>query len=102
MLVKYYHGLFMQDESGRKKRALGSCLADRRPRLTLRRAHDRVPVGERWCLNFLSAAEFDAFADAVAGRVPYPIPTAQMINTVAAFEAVIESDGVVLLDHHAD
>jgi len=46
-------------------------------------------------------AEFDAFADAVAGRVPYPIPTAQMINTVAAFEAVIESiesDGVVLLD----
>ena len=45
--------------------------------------------------------EFDAFADAVAGRVPYPIPTAQMINTVAAFEAVIESiesDDVVLLD----
>ena len=65
MLVKYYHGFFMQDESGRKKRALGSCLVDRRPRLTLRRAHDRV------------------------------------INTVAAFEAVIESiesDGAVLLD----
>ncbi|MBI4190467.1 MAG: Gfo/Idh/MocA family oxidoreductase [Betaproteobacteria bacterium] len=46
-------------------------------------------------------AEFDAFADAVAGRAPYPIPTAQMVDTVAAFEAVIksiESDDVVLLD----
>jgi predicted dehydrogenase len=36
-------------------------------------------------------AEFDAFADAVAGRVPYPIPTSHMLNTVAAFEAVIKS-----------
>lgn len=37
------------------------------------------------------SAELDAFADAVAGRAPYPIPTAHMINTVAAFEAVIKS-----------
>lgn len=36
-------------------------------------------------------AEFEAFADAVAGRAPYPISTAHMINTVAAFEAVIRS-----------
>lgn len=36
-------------------------------------------------------AEFDAFADAVAGRAPYPIPTSHMVNTVAAFEAVIKS-----------
>ncbi len=46
-------------------------------------------------------AEFDAFADAVAGRAPYPIPASQMIDTVAAFEAVIksiESNGPVLLD----
>jgi predicted dehydrogenase len=46
-------------------------------------------------------AEFDAFADAVAGRAPYPIPMAQMVDTVAAFEAVIksiESDRAVLLD----
>jgi predicted dehydrogenase len=46
-------------------------------------------------------AEFDAFADAVAGRAPYPIPTSQMIDTVAAFEAVIksiDSDSVVMLD----
>lgn len=37
------------------------------------------------------AAEFEAFADAVAGRAPYPIPTSHMVNTVAAFEAVIQS-----------
>jgi predicted dehydrogenase len=37
------------------------------------------------------SAEFDAFADAVTGRAPYPISTAHMINTVAAFEAIIKS-----------
>lgn len=36
-------------------------------------------------------AELDAFADAVAGRAPYPIPTDQMIATVAAFEAITKS-----------
>ena len=36
-------------------------------------------------------AEFDAFADAVAGRAPYPIPMEQMINTTASFEAVVTS-----------
>lgn len=36
-------------------------------------------------------AEFDAFADAVAGRAPYPITPAEMVNTIAAFEAVIRS-----------
>ncbi len=35
--------------------------------------------------------EFETFADAVAGRVPYPIPTEQMIDTIAAFEAIIKS-----------
>jgi len=38
----------------------------------------------------------EAFADAVAGRTPYPIPTSEMLNTVAAFEAIAEavrSDG---------
>lgn len=35
--------------------------------------------------------ELDAFADAVAGRAPYPIPTDQMIATVAAFEAITRS-----------
>ena len=36
-------------------------------------------------------SEFDAFADAVAGRSPYPITPAEMVNTVAAFEAIIQS-----------
>jgi predicted dehydrogenase len=40
----------------------------------------------------------EAFADAVAGVSPYPIPTSEMLNTVAAFEAVAQaakSDGRV-------
>jgi predicted dehydrogenase len=36
-------------------------------------------------------AEIDAFADAVAGRAPYPITTAEMVDTIASFEAIIES-----------
>ena len=33
-------------------------------------------------------AEFDAFADAAAGRAPYPITPAEMVDTIGAFEAV--------------
>lgn len=36
-------------------------------------------------------AEMDAFADAVAGVAPYPITMVEMVNTIAAFEAVINS-----------
>jgi predicted dehydrogenase len=36
-------------------------------------------------------AELEAFADAVAGRAPYPITPEEMVNTIAAFEAVIRS-----------
>ena len=36
-------------------------------------------------------AEFDAFADAIEGRAPYPITPEEMVNTVAAFEGVITS-----------
>jgi predicted dehydrogenase len=36
-------------------------------------------------------AEIDAFADAVAGVAPYPITTGEMVDTIAAFEAVINS-----------
>jgi hypothetical protein len=32
-----------------------------------------------------------AFADAVAGRTPYPISTDEMLDTVAAFEAIAEA-----------
>jgi len=40
----------------------------------------------------------EGFADAVAGRAPYPISTSEMLDTVAAFEAIAEtarSDGRV-------
>jgi predicted dehydrogenase len=33
-------------------------------------------------------ANLEAFADAVAGGAPYPIPTSDMLATVAAFEAI--------------
>ena len=36
-------------------------------------------------------AEFDAYADAVAGHAPYVASTEEMLNTVAAFEATIAS-----------
>jgi predicted dehydrogenase len=34
-------------------------------------------------------AELDAFADAVGGRKPYPITPVEMVETIAAFEAVV-------------
>jgi len=36
-------------------------------------------------------ANLEAFADAVAGGQPYPIPTREMLDTVAAFEAIAEA-----------
>lgn len=36
-------------------------------------------------------AEMDAFADAVADVAPYPIATGEMVDTIASFEAVINS-----------
>lgn len=36
-------------------------------------------------------SELDSFADAVAGRIQNPFAAAQMIDTVAAFEAVVKS-----------
>jgi predicted dehydrogenase len=36
-------------------------------------------------------AELEAFAEAVVGGAPYPIPHREMIDTVAAFEAVVRS-----------
>lgn len=36
-------------------------------------------------------AEFDAFTDAIEGRAPYPITPAEMVDTIAAFEAIIRS-----------
>jgi predicted dehydrogenase len=36
-------------------------------------------------------ANLEAFADAVAKRAPYPISTSEMLDTVAAFEAIAEA-----------
>ena len=36
-------------------------------------------------------AEFDAFADAVAGEAPYPIGMEEMVHTIAAFDAIVRS-----------
>jgi predicted dehydrogenase len=38
-------------------------------------------------------AELEAFADAVQGRAPFPVTPGQMLETVAAFEAVVRSLG---------
>jgi predicted dehydrogenase len=35
----------------------------------------------------------EAFADAVAGRAPYPIPPREIVAVVAAFEAIVKSAG---------
>ena len=37
------------------------------------------------------ALELEAFADAIEGRAPYPVTTAQMIDAVAAMEAINRS-----------
>jgi len=36
-------------------------------------------------------AEIDAFADAVEGRAPYPIQPGEMVDVVAAFDAIVTS-----------
>ncbi len=36
-------------------------------------------------------AEFEAFAAAIRGEAPYPIPPDQVLHGVAAFEAIVES-----------
>ena len=35
--------------------------------------------------------ELEAFADAIDGRTPYPITSGEMIDTIAAFEALVTS-----------
>lgn len=38
-------------------------------------------------------AELEAFAAAIAGKAPYPLPTADAIHGVAVFEAIVKSAG---------
>ena len=37
------------------------------------------------------AAELDAFADAVEGKQPFPVPEIEVLATLSAFEAALES-----------
>jgi predicted dehydrogenase len=51
-------------------------------------------------VNFLSVdsvrGNLEAFADAVAGGASYPIPTSEILDTVAAFEAIAETASLAL------
>jgi predicted dehydrogenase len=59
--------------------------------------HERLSFtpreGERWTKEFpktdIEAAELAAFATAVAGGAPYPLPVEDAIHSVAVFEAMI-------------
>lgn len=51
----------------------------------------RAPEWRRFTPVNSLCDELDAFADAVAGRKPYPLSTAEMLDVVGAFEAVIAS-----------
>jgi predicted dehydrogenase len=47
-------------------------------------------------------ANLEAFADAAAGRAPYPVTTAEMVANIAAFEAIgksAESGAIVLVEN---
>ena len=77
---------------GTNARAQVDGLADTRGSETL----EIITVGgERRIINYpaldIERAELEAFADAVAGRNPYPISIAEILNGVAAFEAVTVS-----------
>ncbi|HEX6441757.1 MAG TPA: Gfo/Idh/MocA family oxidoreductase [Stellaceae bacterium] len=68
----------------------GSVEALGRTDLVVRRS-GREPEHLR-LLNVDSArANLDAFADAAAGRAPYPITMREMVDVVAAFEAIVKS-----------
>ena len=52
------------------------------------RLHGAVPERRQFEPVNTARANLEAFADAVAGVAPYPITTNQMLDTVAAFEAI--------------
>lgn len=45
-------------------------------------------LSRRYAPFDIERAELEAFADAITGKAPYPIPLDQVLNGVAAFEAV--------------
>jgi predicted dehydrogenase len=47
-----------------------------------------APRTQHWPDPEMERAELEAFADAIAGKAPYPVSESQLLNGVAAFEAV--------------
>lgn len=68
----------------------GSAEALGETELVLHRA-GQAPERQRFAAADSLRAELDAFADAVTGRAPYPLETAEMLDVVAGFEAIIAS-----------
>jgi len=58
--------------------------------LTVRRSGAR-PEARRFPPAAPVRANLEAFADAVDGRAPYPVPSGQMLANIAAFEAIVRS-----------
>jgi len=59
--------------------------------LVLRKTGGVPPVHMTFAAADGLRSELEAFADAAAGVAPYPITPLQMVETVAAFEAIVQS-----------
>jgi predicted dehydrogenase len=68
----------------------GSAEALGRTELVIRRS-GKDPEHLRFADVDSVRANLEAFADAVAGRAPYPIAAREMVDVVAAFEAIVKS-----------
>lgn len=56
-----------------------------------RRIDGDEPETERFAPMDSVAANFAAFADAIEGKAPYPVPASEMIHNAAALEAIVKS-----------
>jgi predicted dehydrogenase len=70
---------------------LGSAEAIGPTEVVLRKTGGAAPVRMNFDPADALRGELEAFAIAAGGGVPYPITPAQMIETVAAFEAIVQS-----------
>src|SRR5258708_3942504 len=60
-------------------------------RLELSRRNDAPPEVVEYAPLDLERAELEAFADAIEGHAPYPVPLADAFHGVAVFEAIVKS-----------
>ena len=61
-----------------------------RTELILRKSGEK-PERRMFAPNDSVRVNLEAFADAVAGRAPYPIPPREIVDVVASFEAIVIS-----------